>query len=314
MTTVTVRRLHKAGNTPDEYEDAAASSVQGGAGADDVPAVWRLAVADGATESAMSGEWARMLAGELCACPLRTLSDPYALRELLTGLADGWPARLRCHVRALGRDLHYWEPRLLAAGAAATVQAVAVVPEPDGDGRTAAWNWRAAAVGDCDLFHVRDGVLLTAFPLTRAEEFNRTPALVHSLNVLGPDGDRRIALTGGRAVTGDVLHLASDALALWALEAEEAGVPPWERLAAAARDTGAFEDLVSGLRARGALRNDDVTLTTAVLGVPPGAGTGGGTGTGAGAETGMESGTGTGGRAGGGTAGGRGGPAAGGVR
>lgn len=270
---VTVRRLHKAGNAPDEYEDAAHTTAQGarsepaGVGA----RTERLAVADGATESALSGEWARMLAQELCECPLRTLSDPHAFRAVVTSLADRWPAWLRSYVRGLGRPLHYWEPRLLTDGAAATVLAVALASVPGDGGPPDSWTWQAAAVGDCELFQVRDGLLVTAFPLTTGEAFGRTPALVHSLEALGPGGAERVTRAQGLALPGDVLLLASDALAAWALFAHEAGTPPWDTLTRTARGADTqFPQLIAQLRADGVLRNDDVTLVAAVLGGEPG--------------------------------------------
>lgn len=45
-------RLHKRGNAPEEYEDAAAADLPAG----------RFAVADGATESSFAREWAKILA------------------------------------------------------------------------------------------------------------------------------------------------------------------------------------------------------------------------------------------------------------
>lgn len=269
---VTVRRLHKAGNTPDEYEDAAYATAQGArTGPAAAARTERLAVADGATESALSGEWARMLVRELCECPLRTLSDPHAFRAVVTSLADGWPAWLRSYVRELGRPLHYWEPRRLTDGAAAAVLAVALAPAPGDGGPVASWTWRAAAVGDCELFQVRDGALVTAFPLTTSGAFGRTPALVHSLEALGPGGAERVALAGGQALPGDVFFLVSDALAAWALFSQEAGTSPWEHLTRAAQgDDTQFAQVITRLRADGVLRNDDVTLVAAVLGAEPG--------------------------------------------
>jgi hypothetical protein len=263
---VVAQGVQKAGNEPEEYEDAWHVTRQRPRPRDrrPVPATVRIAVADGATRSALAGPWARGLTAELCGCPLRALRDPAGFRDTVTALSDAWPAGLRAHVRGLGRPLHYWEPSVLGVGAAATVLAAAVLPpRPGGPG----WSWRAAAVGDCCLFHVRGDTLLGAFPVTSSADFGTTPPLVHSLDALGPGGTGEVRRASAEAAPGDLLLLATDALAAWALGGHESGDAPWRRLAEAATEPDRFAALVARLRGDGGLKNDDTTLVAVRL--PP---------------------------------------------
>ena len=138
------------------------------------------------------------------------------------------------------------------AGAFATVLGLAIGAE---SGRL---SWQAMAVGDSCLFVVRDGRLRLSFPLEDAAEFDNNPALVCS----NPDnagnlweGVRR---SGGECVPGDLLILATDALACWFLAEHAAGEKPWETLMAL--DSPAWSGWVGERRRNGSMRNDDTTL------------------------------------------------------
>src|SRR5262245_4614002 len=91
-------RLPKRGNTPDEYEDALAGD----------PAAGRFAVADGASESAFAGEWARLLAEGFVRA---------------AGPWEGWlpGARARWAAEAGGRPMAWYEEAKFQEGAFATL-------------------------------------------------------------------------------------------------------------------------------------------------------------------------------------------------
>jgi hypothetical protein len=60
---------------------------------------------------------------------------------------------------------------------------------------------------------------------------------------------------------GDVLYLVTDALGQWFLQQVEDGAAPWRALETAlAGHKRGFRRWIAGLRGRGHLRNDDVTL------------------------------------------------------
>jgi hypothetical protein len=119
-------------------------------------------------------------------------------------------------------------------------------------------DWRSAAIGDTCLFHVRDGRLLAAFPLSESSSFGTSPALLGSCDAdPGPIVDH-VRLAWGTVAEGDDFFVCTDAMAAWFLARTEVGGKPWETL----RDLsqiGFAEWLYEARRASG-LHNDDVTL------------------------------------------------------
>jgi hypothetical protein len=230
----------KAGNRPEEYEDAWAFRTEGAAGRA------RVAVADGATESSFSKLWAVLLVESW----VRGRAEgPEALSRL-----EG--ARRLWRRKVVGRKLPWYAAEKASRGAHAAFVGLALDP--------AERRWRAAAVGDCCLFELH-GVgpglrLARAFPLTRSEEFGSSPFLVGSIARGGEDPSSHLRLAEGSLPHHGTLLFASDALSAWLLAREERGEPAWEaasRLGVA--DAVDFEALVARAREEGA-RNDDMTL------------------------------------------------------
>lgn len=220
--------MPKEGHTTSEYEDAYATSDP-----DRLP--FRAAVADGATESAYSGPWARRLtsaftqSGDLGAS-LQSLRDsfhrisrrghvPWYLQEKS---AEG------SHAAFAGLEIHAPTP-----GA----QPETGDPEPETP------RWTAQAVGDCCILHVRSGDLLRSWPIDRADAFSSTPELISSR---GAEDEDAIPETSGEWQKGDRFILATDALAAWLLEH---GPGPIDN----------FDEVVEAARRDGSMRNDDVT-------------------------------------------------------
>jgi hypothetical protein len=241
--TATAHRLQKDGNRPEEYEDAFAVNAGNS----------RLALADGASDSYDSGRWARLLVDAFIDVPppaavdgLRTwLAEP--ARSWLAGLdyaALPWnqqaKARLGAHSTFLGVELELAETGAVSWGA------------PCGA-------WRAIAIGDSCLFHVRAGALLTAFPLACAAAFGGSPALVATNPAYRGASIERLATAQGELRLGDTLILATDALAQSFLRRQEQGEAPWRHLLTG----GPFPAFITAQRALRRLRNDDVTLLIA---------------------------------------------------
>jgi hypothetical protein len=227
-------RLPKHGNTEDEYEDAWAAD----------PAKGRFAVADGATESAFAGLWARLLAEGFLAA-----ARPW---DLAGWLAD---ARRRWSAEVMALELPWYAEMKRAEGAFATLLGLGVrPPAPGRPGR-----WQAVAVGDTCLVGVREGELVQAFPLETASAFDNRPHLIGSQD--GPPAAPRRA--NGALLPGDRLFLMTDALAQWFLRAHEEGGRPWEAagpLLVIADPQDDFAAWVEELRGDDGLRDDDVTL------------------------------------------------------
>jgi hypothetical protein len=135
-----------------------------------------------------------------------------------------------------------------------------------GDG-TKSW-WRALSIGDTVLFHVRGGALVGQSPKMAKVDFARGPALVHSNpDRLQADCSAIVLDAGGPLQNGDVVLVATDAVAAWMTGRAEAGTPVWELLATI--DPRAFHELVVKLRADGDMVNDDVTVLVARLAGDP---------------------------------------------
>ncbi|HEY8506682.1 MAG TPA: hypothetical protein VIL46_19015 [Gemmataceae bacterium] len=232
----------KGGHRRDEYEDGHAGDAAAG----------RFAVTDGASESTFAGRWAELLArGFVAAGPGEDWLDRCRAdwaREFGPGAAPSagplpWYAELK-------RD----------EGAFATFLGLEL-------GRG---SWRACAVGDACLFHLRGGAPEGAFPVTRAADFTNRPALLGSRPPPGTEPGPPFRRAEGRAEPGDHFLLATDALAHWCLQRHEQGSPPWGEVLGLWEVEGeaAFADWVARRRASDGLRNDDVTLILIELCTP----------------------------------------------
>ena len=243
--------LPRHGSPAGQYEDAFSPRRTGVRTAPSL----RLAVADGASESMLSGLWADLLVTTWCRSRRR------GVREVVAAAMSEWHTTLGNYLEgreAERRPIEWFEQPGLDRGAHATLLGLELsqVQGPVGDGC-----WTAVSLGDSCLFHVSADALVTAFPVDDAAHFGNTPKLV-------PTGssqlDRVMACLEWATGTwrpGDVLFLTTDALAAWFLTETGAGAAPWRDLTRIDRDDHAgFAFWAAGLRARGRLRNDDLTL------------------------------------------------------
>ena len=225
--------LPKAGNRPEEYEDAWATDL----------AMGRLAVADGASDSFESRIWAHALAEAFVRAPPPT-------DGVLAWLAE--PAQVwREHIH--WDQLTWYAAEKARRGAFATLLGLTIDAGAD-----AAVTWHALALGDACLLHVCGAALLTAFPLTASADFGNAPPLLATRPEYSRRSLEELQTARGTLATGDLLLLATDAMAAWLLHEIEADRHPWAALVGL--DEAGFAALVDRLRAEGALRNDDVTL------------------------------------------------------
>ena len=241
--------LPKAGNSPEEYEDASRVVYPQRIGASGRRTA-RAAVSDGASESAFAREWANVLVDALVSLPpdMRGLTEDSML-DWLAPAQDEWRDgvpwdRIPWHGEAKAR-----------AGAFATLLGLIVATR---SGNSRRLSWRAVAVGDSCLFVVRDGRLSLSFPLGDAAQFDNSPTLVCS----NPDNAgelwENVRRSDGECVAGDLFILASDALACWFLERNAEGEKPWKTLLAL--DASGWPAWVEEQRRAGLMRNDDTTM------------------------------------------------------
>ena len=241
--------LPKAGNSPEEYEDASLVVYPQRMGASGRRTT-RAAVSDGASESAFAREWANVLVDAFVDRPpdLGGLTDD-SMTDWLASAQEEWRA-------GVPWDHIPWHGEAKArAGAFATLLGLTFAATSDSSQRL---SWRAVAVGDSCLFVVRDDRLWLSFPLDDAAQFDNSPSLVCS----NPDNAGvlwdNVHLAGGECVAGDSFILASDALACWFLDKDEEGEKPWRTLLAL--DESGWADWVDEERREGSMRNDDTTL------------------------------------------------------
>ncbi len=241
--------LPKAGNRPDEYEDAAQAVYPQRLGASGRRTV-RVAVADGASESAFAREWANILTDAFADRPLDiggltedALFDWLSVAQAEWHAAVPW-ARVPWHGEAKAR-----------AGAFASLVGLTVGAAPDDPARL---RWQAVAVGDSCLFLVRGGRLRVSFPLADAAQFDNTPDLICSNPANAGELWQSVRRSGGDCEAGDCFILASDALAAWFLARAAACEKPWETLLALRE--AEWDAWAQAQRRGGAMRNDDTTL------------------------------------------------------
>ncbi|MBQ1104479.1 hypothetical protein [Streptomyces sp. 404i] len=235
-----------------------------------------VGVCDGATESALAKDWARLLAHTVAeqAMQLPDLLKPGpAFERFAASVVDQWDPWLAQYTKERVEDrrpLKWYEHTKLAEGAFATLLAVRVDPdaEPRADADAAGddepspgWRWRVAALGDSCLFHLRDDRLLTAFPVEAADDFGTVPDLFGSRNHDAALLAGRTRFLEGDCLPGDRLVLATDALAAWYLSAPDPLAAVRELLEfSGPDDLDRFGDWLNVLRERQQLRNDDVAV------------------------------------------------------
>ncbi|MEO7836454.1 MAG: hypothetical protein ABIS21_02295 [Acidimicrobiales bacterium] len=241
--------LPRAGSRLEEFEDAFYPRRTGTRAAKRM----RFAVADGASESLLSGMWADVLVRTWCQAKRRHAG------EVIATAMSAWQTEVAAYLE--GRVLHerpiqWFEEPGLAKGAHATLLGLDLTTASPSSG-----NWTAVAMGDSCVFQVRDGELLTAFPIEDAAEFSTSPKLVPTRPHLLGRALANLDQAEGKWQSGDVFFLATDAIAAWFLAMAANGGVPWTTLEQFESDTPElFAAWVGEQRGLGHLRNDDVTV------------------------------------------------------
>ena len=208
----------------------------------------RFAVADGATETSFSKNWAHLLVRGY----KREWIGGAATERGLERLARIWRSGV------VGKSLPWHAQHKVHDGAYAALLGLEVT----GSLETEAGTWNAYAVGDCCLFHLAGDCFLESFPITDPEQFGSRPILLSSVMARNRVAIASASTASGVWEAGDAFYLMSDALAAWFLSEQQADNNPWPL----ARELGTdeaereFPQWISEIRALGALRNDDVTL------------------------------------------------------
>jgi hypothetical protein len=237
----------KAGNAPGEWQD-------GAAGGPASPDSARFIVVDGATAAYDSLRWVDQLVTSFMAGGQQgPRLEPAAMRAWFARMQDRWAAEVPAF------DSIIEERKFKEVGSFATMLGFEVCgldgPEPF---------WRAVALGDTVLFHVRNGRLLSVFPPLGPEDFGSLPDGVHTLRSSLNRMSERLMQASGVLQPDDLLFAATDAMAQWILRAIKGDQKKvWNALAGLAHPA-VFARFIEDQReeADGAkrMKNDDVTL------------------------------------------------------
>ncbi len=205
----------------------------------------RFAVADGATEAFDARNWAQRLAQNWV--QNQSASTVEEFREWVAAegreLRDSWN----------GLSLSWYSEEKARTGSFAALVGVEL------DLKTDEASWKAIALGDTCLLHLRQGTLLKSLPLCCSESFSSAPVLVASEWSMHEACMKSVVIDSGSCESGDVLLLLSDGVASWYLERfeKEANTP------SDVFETKEDEELkrfFDDERLAGRMRNDDVAV------------------------------------------------------
>ncbi|MGB8644474.1 MAG: protein phosphatase 2C domain-containing protein [Anaerolineae bacterium] len=238
--------LPKGGNAAAEYEDAffpIAGAVHAGE-------CLRFAVADGATEGMLSGQWANLLVKLF----KRHWQDMDTAAPWLAHAYRDWTRLKEDYIRrrnAEGHPIQWYEEPGLEAGAFSTLLGVTFQEA----------TFEAIALGDSCLFQVRDDAPILQFPFSQSSEFNNRPVLLSSNPARNGRVQEYLRSVRGNFSSGDRFYLMTDALAAWSMRELEAERAPWSTLdqMGAERQAQPLSEWITTLRQTGQIRNDDVT-------------------------------------------------------
>jgi hypothetical protein len=240
-----------------------------------------FAVADGSTSSFYAARWAELLADGFAEATEQAFADWHLWLE---PLREDWLLAVRSRLDAkstLAPDIRLIFENNLKDGkdAGATFAGIEFFP-PEGDGSVA---WRALAVGDACLFHLRADAV-DSLPIDDAAKFDFQTVAISSLE-MAPEpqifqgtSDREEAQPPARV--GDIFILATDEMAKWMLKnstRKPSPTPVWGEILALAEEGLSVEEserrfhrLVERARNHQTqpLGNDDVALGVIVFGQP----------------------------------------------
>lgn len=244
--------LPKAGNTQGEYEDAFYPKLRERRGKQ-----LHFAVADGASESMLSGKWAEILVKKFC--KLRAVRADFL--DFLEITYKAWGSLQTNYLderQKSDQPIEWYEEMGFRAGAFSTFLGFTLIDFE----KKSYGGWKAVAVGDSCLLQVRGESLIERFPIQHSFDFNNRPWLISSNPTKNNKVPELLKTTMGDWKLGDKFFLMTDSLACWFLQKNEAGQNPQSIISDldAFDRNQSFEDWICELRTRKQIHNDDVTL------------------------------------------------------
>ena len=230
---------HKKAESPDNCQDAGKLDDEQG----------RYAIADGATRSFFPKEWATLLVEHFCESPDWFLAETN-WHDWIEPIQQKWYKQVEERVNE--RNLFYLTNSFNAEESAFATFIGLEFNKGNGE-------WRTMIVGDSCLFHIR-GTEFKSYLIGKSSGFTNHPEAVASFP---RDNHHKPTVIGGDTKPGDTFILATDALAKWILEHEEAGkLDTALDILKAVETDEQFHQFVDEERDKKDIRlvNDDVTL------------------------------------------------------
>lgn len=217
-------------------------------------------VADGVASAIFSRSWATILCDALIQSP-PSPDEPESFARWLADCRDRWESQID------ESRLSWFQKPKLPQGAFSTLVWLELTDadRPDAgandkaaDKSSETSGYRAWAIGDSCMFHLRDGETLRMFPSLTLDDLQRDPLALGSVD-LGRDAMIAFQSCAGRCRAGDLFVLCSDAVVGYVLREEELGrEPPWQRWWD--EDPEAWKAEILELREQRQLPHDDTTV------------------------------------------------------
>lgn len=190
---------------PREYEDSFSVGEHG-----------VVAIADGVSSAIFSRQWADILTRAVTE-GVPDLADGETFQSWLVDVRRDWSDAID-----FSKLSFFQRGKLQQAGGAYSTllwleffpSAEVALHQDDGANASDEVAYRCYAIGDCCFFHVRDGELLRKFPLETVAQFEEDPITICSVN-RNRDHMLEFDMVDDTCCRGDLLILASDALAKW---------------------------------------------------------------------------------------------------
>ena len=206
------------------------------------------AIADGATDSAYAGRWARELTRLFVEQP--PIDDDETLSDLFEWLK---PAQNAWHESINWNTVPWHGIDKARQGAVATFLGITIKPIYN-----QILKIQSIAVGDCELFVIDpDDRVTFTFPFDEASKFNNRPDLISSHPKHNVNLDQQLRRATTIIFPNDRVILTTDALAEWMLNTKKSPAMSRQILN---MDNNQFAEWLQSERDCGNIKNDDSTI------------------------------------------------------
>lgn len=231
----------KEGNSSNENEDSFF-----------VPINWQsnepfyVAVADGATESSFSREWAEVLVNYFLYFDYKDSSFNTTIHEYIR---RSWLRKINAN------DLPWYAQQKLELGAFSSFLGIEIDPFTG--------VICMSAIGDTNLFIFRNDEMEFTFPIKQSKEFGVTPLLLSTDPTKNKESGELFVHRLFELEIGDKIILGTDAISQWILKEIEAGINPLNEITNLLNSENAsqnFKEWLTIQRKSISIKNDDTTI------------------------------------------------------